>query len=125
MKMTHLLATLCLASATCFAAEDQVLLELQEITVDHTAAQRAYAVFKSNEETSRTVRIPLQFSPDKVGRNERNIIMLIRFLPADSKVGFMVPKNTPDKVSEWELAYLKIKRAEPTVRGDGKPAPQP
>lgn len=118
MRMIHMLAVLCMVAASCFAAEEQMLLELQEVTVDRTAAQRSHAVFKSNEETPRIFRIPLQFSSDKVGKNERNIIMLIRYLPAGTKLGFMVLKGTPENVAEWELAYLTIKKAEQPPAGD-------
>ena len=101
-----------------------MLLELVEVTVDNTAAQRQRAVFKSNEETPRTFVIPLWFSSDKAGKNEKNIIMLIRQFPCltsektnhglkskpKGTLSFTVPKKAPaSQIAEWELAQLIVK----------------
>jgi len=124
MKVIFLAAVISILSTACIAGEETMLLELTEMTVDRTAAQRQRAKFVSNEEKPRTVIIPLWFSPDKAEKNEKNIIKLIRQFPClttgktkhglKSKpkgiLSFTVPKKNPEsQIAAWELAQLIVK----------------
>jgi len=126
MKKLIIGAALILFPTFCLSADETMLLELVELTVDNTAAQRQYAVFRSNEQLSRTITIPLWFPFNHKGKNEKNIKILISQFPCSKpernahgrkcvptgKLAFRVPRESPEeKISEWELAqfYIRLK----------------
>ena len=137
MKVLCAITTM-LISSVCLGAEETMLLQLVETTVDMTAAQRQVAVFTSNEDAPRTFYIPLWSSSDNAGKNEKNIVMLIRQFPKHAAVhtdsgrtfkprgtlNFLVPREDPSKkVGEWELVQLSIQEsAEPQGGGYSPPA---
>ena len=125
MKVYCLIVIMCCVTSLCVAEQMTIWAKLVEVTVDNSAAQRKYAVFKTNGHHgyAKTFKIPLNINSKNVDKNKKNIITLIRQFPTEAfrsdkglilkpkgLLSFMVPLNIPEtKINEWELAQMSVK----------------
>ena len=115
-----LLLYVCLVQILGAEESDKMQIELQEIRIEPSAAQRQYATFVTLDQNKRQIVVQLTSrTPRDV--NSKNVVTIIRLFPATrddrisvlrgritkpkGKLRFLVPKDNPEeKLSEWEIS---------------------